>query len=1053
MAGSVYKLGGETRVNTTIGIDQGDPSIAALANNGGWIVTWEAPDGAKNGIYQQRYDMNGNPVGSETRINTHVTEDQQNPVVTGLSDGGWVVAWQSYAQVSGTAASNWDVYQQRFDAEGAAVGLPQLVNTAATGDNQSIARIAAYAGGGWVVTWTSKGQDGSGFGVYQQVYDKDGEPKFVTSVPDSVNFKTDGDQVSSSVATLSNGHWVIAWQHYDAASNTTQIIQRIYDENGVGGTGGGEVKVSVDNSGQYLSGNQTEAAVTALAMNGGWVVTWTSETASGNDIYYQRYSFGGVPEGLPERVNTTPSNAQQSSSVAALPDGGWVVVWQSTDGANWDIYQQCYDKNGNAVGGEVLVNTTTDGTQAMSRMGVTALSDGSWVVTWESADIDGSGWTVFQQRFTLTTNDVFKGSASGDTLEGTAGADTLEGGFGDDGYIVNMEADVVKELPGGGTDTILTSVSYTLAGGASVEFLTAAGAMAIDLTGNELDNTLTGNAAANKLAALGGDDTLDGGVGTDTLEGGLGDDVYHVDDAGDTVTEAASEGTDTVVASVDFTLKDNLENLTASGTRAVTLDGNGLANRITGNATANTLRGRGGDDTLDGGAGADILGGGVGNDTYIVDNAGDIVIEIAAEGTDTVVTSIAYALSDHVEHLTAAGTGAIALTGNDLANLMTGNAAANAIKAGAQNDTLDGGAGADILTGGTGDDTYVVDDAGDKVTEAASEGIDTVISSISYTLAKNVEILTAAGTDAVALTGNTLANTIRGEAQSDTLDGGAGADILIGKAGNDTYLVDNAGDEVIEVASEGVDTVMTSISYTLADNSENLTASGAAAVALTGNALANILKGNELANVLDGRAGADTLEGGSGDDTYYVDDSGDVVNDTAGVDTVFASVSYALAAGAAVEALNAAGANAVDLKGNAGSNQIIGNGAANRLSGGLGKDMLTGGAGKDTFVFDTKLGVSNVDRIVDFNVKDDTIWLDNKYMPKLGKGSPTKPLKLNKGFFTVGPKAKDKDDYLVYDNKKGVLFYDADGSGAKAAVAVATLKKGLKMTYADFFVI
>ena len=117
--------------------------------------------------------------------------------------------------------------------------------------------------------------------------------------------------------------------------------------------------------------------------------------------------------------------------------------------------------------------------------------------------------------------------------------------------------------------------------------------------------------------------------------------------------------------------------------------------------------------------------------------------------------------------------------------------------------------------------------------------------------------------------------------------------------------------------------------------------------------------------------------------------------------------------------------------------------------------MLTGGKGKDIFVVDTKANTkANLDKIMDFSVKDDTIWLDNKYFTKLGKaGTPTKPKQLNKDFFTIGTKAKDKNDYLVYDNKKGVLYYDADGSGRGKAVEIATLSKNLKMTYKDFFVI
>jgi Ca2+-binding RTX toxin-like protein len=136
-------------------------------------------------------------------------------------------------------------------------------------------------------------------------------------------------------------------------------------------------------------------------------------------------------------------------------------------------------------------------------------------------------------------------------------------------------------------------------------------------------------------------------------------------------------------------------------------------------------------------------------------------------------------------------------------------------------------------------------------------------------------------------------------------------------------------------------------------------------------------------------------------------------------------------------------------------NDVLGGGLGNdKLWGGLGKDTLTGGKGKDTFVFNTKLNKkTNLDKITDYVVKDDAIWLENKIFTKLGKkGTEAKPAKLNKKFFSLDS-AKDKDDTLIYDSKKGKLFYDVDGSGSKAAVEIATLKKGLKMTAAEFFVI
>ncbi|NEK20756.1 calcium-binding protein, partial [Rhizobium leguminosarum] len=422
--------------------------------------------------------------------------------------------------------------------------------------------------------------------------------------------------------------------------------------------------------------------------------------------------------------------------------------------------------------------------------------------------------------------------------------DTLIGGTGDDTYVVDNAGDIVVENIGEGMDTIKTSLaSYTL--GANVENLTFTGTAAFTGTGNELDNVITG------------------GTGADHLIGGLGNDTYVVDNAGDVVTENAGEGNDTVkTALAAYTLGANVENLVYTGTAAFAGTGNELANAITGGAGA---------DTLDGGAGADTLTGGAGNDIYVVDNIGDVVVEAAGAGTDTIKTTLnSYSLASlaNVENLTFTGTGDF--TG-------AGNAAVNVITGGAGNDVLDGGAGADTMVGGAGNDIYIVDNAGDVVTEAASAGTDTIETNLAtYSLAAlaNVENLTYTGTTAFTGTGNALANVITGGAGNDTLDGGTGADTLIGGTGDDTYVVDNAGDIVVENTGEGMDTIKTALtSYTLGVNVENLTFTGTAAFTGTG---------NELDNVITGGTGADHLIGGAGDDTYVVDNAGDVVTENAG---------------------------------------------------------------------------------------------------------------------------------------------------------------------------
>ncbi|KAF0190268.1 MAG: Na-Ca exchanger/integrin-beta4, partial [Gammaproteobacteria bacterium] len=310
---------------------------------------------------------------------------------------------------------------------------------------------------------------------------------------------------------------------------------------------------------------------------------------------------------------------------------------------------------------------------------------------------------------------------------------------------------------------------------------------------------------------------------------------------------------------------------------------------IIGNSAANNLTGNAGDDILDGGAGADTLIGGIGDDTYVVDNAGDVVTESADEGTDTVQSSISFSLASlpNIENVTLTGTAAIDATGNATDNRLIGNSAANVLNADGGNDFLDGGLGADTLIGGTGDDTYVVDQAGDVVTENANEGTDTVRSAITYVLDDNLENLTLTGIGNINGTGNAADNSITGNsgnniltggvgsdyldgwAGADTMIGGTGADTMIGGTGDDTYVVDNAGDVVTENANEGTDTVNSAITYTLVDkpNLEDLTLTGVAAINGAGNGSANSITGNNGANILDGGGGNDTLLGGAGDDT------------------------------------------------------------------------------------------------------------------------------------------------------------------------------------------
>jgi Ca2+-binding RTX toxin-like protein len=316
----------------------------------------------------------------------------------------------------------------------------------------------------------------------------------------------------------------------------------------------------------------------------------------------------------------------------------------------------------------------------------------------------------------------------------------------------------VTEQANEGTDTVEGSLTYTL--GANVENLTLTGAAAINGTGNLLDNTLMGNSAAN------------------ILTGGAGNDTYVVS-AGDSVVEQADQGLDTVQSDVTWTLGANFEALTLTGMANINGTGNARDNLLTGNS------------------GANVLTGGAGNDVYVI-GAGDTVVEGATAGTDTILSGVTTTLSANVELLGLTGIAAINGTGNSLNNVLTGNNAAN---------VLDGGAGADTLAGLDGNDTYHVDNTGDLVIELANNGTDLVQSSVTYTLAANVENLTLTGTGAINGTGNGSANVMLGNRGANVLSGAAGDDSLRGGLGNDTLNGSSGNEMYLFGRGEGQDLV------------------------------------------------------------------------------------------------------------------------------------------------------------------------------------------------------------------------------------------------------
>jgi Ca2+-binding RTX toxin-like protein len=465
------------------------------------------------------------------------------------------------------------------------------------------------------------------------------------------------------------------------------------------------------------------------------------------------------------------------------------------------------------------------------------------------------------------------------------------------------------------------------------------------IIGTDGNDIRQGTNAPDIMLGLGGNDILRGLGGSDTLSGGAGDDIL-APGTGAADLASGGAGNDTVdyselaeEVSIDLAAgRVTFPRLPATVFHTLSsienANGAGFDDEIRGNNEKNILRGLGGNDRIFGLGGDDEILGGIGDDT---------------------------------------------------------------LDGGIGDDTLDGGAGNDLMIGGVGNDTYIVDSLGDVVTEQVNAGIDTVNSSVSYTLSAHVENLILTESENLNGAGNDLNNTIignsgnnllqglggndslEGGAGDDTLDGGVGNDTMIGGVGNDTYIVDSLGDVVTELPNEGIDTVRASVSYALGANIENLILTGSENINGTGNELNNVITGNAGVNMLNGADGNDTLIGGQG------------------------------------------------------------------------RDRMMGGKGADRFVFTAPR--DGVDRIMDFNRRegDKLVFLNQGFEGSEGfEGLRLGQLRRNQ--FHVGKRAESGRHRFIYNESRGILFYDADGKGGAGQVRIATFADKPALRASDIIV-
>lgn len=603
-------------------------------------------------------------------------------------------------------------------------------------------------------------------------------------------------------------------------------------------------------------------------------------------------------------------------------------------------------------------------------------------------------------------NDAIDGGAGNDAINGGAGADALDGGAGRDwAHYKNSDAGVIVSLAtgeGSGGDAegdTLVNIEH-LSGSDYGDLLVGNNGHNV-LSGWHGNDNLIGYGGRDSLYGYVGDDVLKGGTGAvDILDGGFGLDTAAYDESNAAVfvsllTDAASGGhaKGDQLFSIENLRGSDFADLLQGSNVANVLDGGDGADTLNGFKGADTLNGGDGKDILKGGGGADILNGGTGVDTADYDNSnGGVIVSLLA---DTAFNGDAE--GDELNSIAN-------LTGSDFADTLSGNDSTNVLKSGNGPDTLKGYGGADTLIGGN-----------------------------SYDL----------------LYGGAGADTLNGGADVDTADyRGSTAGVIVSLQTGQAQNGHAEGDTLNSIENL---TGSKFWDWLKGNNSVNTLKGNDGNDSLGGLGGADYLYGGDGADQLHGDTGADMTFGGDGDDWHYVDNAADAIVEWAGggSDHVRSGVDYTLHAGTEVEFLQAyPGTDAIDLTGNGFDNEIRGNDGTNTLNGREGNDTLTGLGDADSFVFDTTLdGATNFDKIVGFTPNNDVIVLKNDIFAGIAVGV------VGAGRFHIGGDATEANHRIVYNQETGVLFYDADGTGASDKIAFAYTEDSTAIDNEDLLVI
>ena len=389
---------------------------------------------------------------------------------------------------------------------------------------------------------------------------------------------------------------------------------------------------------------------------------------------------------------------------------------------------------------------------------------------------------------TGSSNLVGTANSGSDTLIANAGTDTLNGGSGNDVFVINNAADVISDTSATATNSLQTSVSYTLPTHVN----------ALILTGNA-NIVGTGNSASNTLTGSFGNDTLAAGTGLATLIGGTGNTTFVVNNVSDVVQDTTTYSANAILSSVSFTAPTNVNSLTLTGTASLV-------------ATANA-----GNDTLVSNSGVDTLTGGVGASVFVVNNSADTVQDATATASVVQSTAGSFTLGANLNSLVLLGTSSLVGTANNA------------------NDTLTSNSGVDTLHGGSGNDTFVINNSADVIQDTSATATNLALSSVNYTLPTDVNSLILTGSANISGQGNATNDTLTGGAGNDTLIAGSGLATLVGGTGNTTFVINNVSDVVQDSTAGANNTIQSSVNFSAPINVNSLILTGTAALKATAN--------------------------------------------------------------------------------------------------------------------------------------------------------------------------------------------------------------------------